>query len=247
MNPLSLLNPATLLLLGILVLFCSLLFVYFENKAREQNHKISSMLSLVSSLTEEVQTIRRYINSSAGGTKQQVTKVKDEELISVSDDETYDEELEDDSCAEESCDDDDSCDDEESCDDEDSCDDSVNVIEIGDNIKILTLLQPIEIVSDNEGDNEGDNDGDVEVVGEDEDEGSVFEVNELLDDLDSVSSKEPDIQMFDLKTIHLEESAIVDYKKLSIGKLRSIVTEKGLAADSSKLKKQEILKLLGVE
>jgi hypothetical protein len=35
--------------------------------------------------------------------------------------------------------------------------------------------------------------------------------------------------------------------ELTLPKLRNIVTEKGLSKDSSKLKKQELLKLLGVE
>jgi hypothetical protein len=37
---------------------------------------------------------------------------------------------------------------------------------------------------------------------------------------------------------------VMDYKKLSLNKLKSIVVEKGLVADSSKLKKHELLKLL---
>jgi hypothetical protein len=46
--------------------------------------------------------------------------------------------------------------------------------------------------------------------------------------------------------INLEESnnESQDYKKLSLTKLRSIVAEKGLSADTSKLKKQDLLKLL---
>ena len=64
MNPLSLFNSTSLLFLGVLVLVSALLFIYFENKAKEQNHKISSMLSLVSSLTEEVHSIRRHIQST---------------------------------------------------------------------------------------------------------------------------------------------------------------------------------------
>ena len=38
-----------------------------------------------------------------------------------------------------------------------------------------------------------------------------------------------------------------DYKKMSINKLREVVVSKGLIADASKLKKQDILKLLGDE
>ncbi len=55
----------------------------------------------------------------------------------------------------------------------------------------------------------------------------------------------------DLKTIslNLEESPSdsLDYKKLSLPKLRSIVSEKRLSTDPSKLKKNELLKLLGIE
>lgn len=38
-----------------------------------------------------------------------------------------------------------------------------------------------------------------------------------------------------------------DYKKLSINKLRDIVIEKGIVVDASKLKKNDILKMLGAE
>ena len=37
----------------------------------------------------------------------------------------------------------------------------------------------------------------------------------------------------------------IDYKKFTLSKLRSTVVEKGLVQDSSKLKKNELLKLLG--
>ena len=56
----------------------------------------------------------------------------------------------------------------------------------------------------------------------------------------------------DLKSINitLEETKTeqsVDYKKMALPKLRSVVAEKGLSSDSSKLKKNELLKLLGIE
>ena len=59
------------------------------------------------------------------------------------------------------------------------------------------------------------------------------------------------ISTSDLKKINitLEEtnSESLDYKKLPLPKLRNIVAEKGLTLDTSKLKKHELLKLLGVE
>jgi hypothetical protein len=39
----------------------------------------------------------------------------------------------------------------------------------------------------------------------------------------------------------------VDYKKMSINKLREVAVEKGIVVDASKLKKNDILKLLGAE
>ena len=58
----DLFNPTFLMFLGILVLVVALLVVYFETKFREQNHKISSMLSLVSSLAEEVNGSKMIIH-----------------------------------------------------------------------------------------------------------------------------------------------------------------------------------------
>ena len=58
----DLFNPTFLIFLGILVLVVALLVVYFETKFREQNHKISSMLSLVSSLAEEVNGTKMVIH-----------------------------------------------------------------------------------------------------------------------------------------------------------------------------------------
>jgi hypothetical protein len=56
------------------------------------------------------------------------------------------------------------------------------------------------------------------------------------------------ISATDLKTININLDEIhadsIDYKKLPLPKLRSIVTDKGLADDASKLKKPELLKLL---
>jgi hypothetical protein len=90
------------------------------------------------------------------------------------------------------------------------------------------------------------------------------ELDDELSEVQSLSSKssklsnkleetiqEPLNISADLKTIsiNLEDthSDSLDYKKLSLPKLRSIVSEKGLASDTSKLKKNELLKMLGAE
>jgi hypothetical protein len=258
MNPFSLFNSSSLLFLGVLILVCALLFVYFENKAREQNHKISSMLSLVSSLTEEVHSIRRHIMQGGSVIKQNTVhyenNTNDEDLVSVSDDDENDDDDDDEQDDYDEDDDEQDEDDDEEDDDDDEQDDDEdkfdimeeigqNVIEIGDNVKVLTLLQPIELVSDGEDEDVSDNEEfDVDELGTSDEEGEDQTKNLSVD-----KSETQDVKIFDLKSIHLEEPPIVDYKKLSVGKLKTVVAEKGLAPETSKMKKHELLKLLGVD
>jgi len=260
----DLFNPTFLMFLGILVLVVALLVVYFETKFREQNHKISSMLSLVSSLAEEVNGSKMIIhqltmnhqphNQQFFQQHQQPNLekriVQNDNLILVSDDEedasevdaseVDDSDSDSDAASEVSID--------ESVDDDDS---DNSVIEIGDSannndVKVLKL----NISEDNESDVD-------EASLEDLDEMDELEGLEDLDDssTSSVSIKEEkndNIKSMDLKSINitLEETKPeqpLDYRKMALPKLRSVVAEKGLSSDSSKLKKNELLKLLGVE
>ena len=259
----DLFNPTFLMFLGILVLVVALMVVYFESKMRDQNHKIASMLSLVSTLAEDVNGVKMGLNQLAvtrmGGSfpqnfeqpleKSRVPFNQETKLIEVSDGEDDD-------------------------DDDDDYDDDIDE----------------EIDIDEDDDNESDEESNHDVVKvfkidmnsqnqyEDSLSGNNLELDDLdeeLDELDdelsevqSLSSKssklsnkleetvygetlqEP-LNISDLKTIsiNLEDPHpdSLDYKKLSLPKLRSIVSEKGLATDASKLKKNELLKLLGAE
>ena len=99
-------NPTLLIFLGITLLIIALLIVYFEGKMREQNHKISSMLSLVSSLAEETNMIKFHLNHANMNVYQAQNNSLnsipftqginlEEKLIHVSDDEDDDEDEED--------------------------------------------------------------------------------------------------------------------------------------------------------
>jgi hypothetical protein len=76
-----------------------------------------------------------------------------------------------------------------------------------------------------------------------------FDDNESIDFNDITTQDNSDIKVsnFDLKSIlidsTLEEKEEPNYKKLSANKLKSIALEKGLIKASSKLNKQELLKL----
>ena len=249
----DLFNPTFLMFLGILVLVVALLVVYFETKFRDQNHKISSMLSLVSSLAEEVNGSKMIIHQLTMNQQPQNQQffqyeqpnlekriVQNDNLILVSDDEE-DSEADDsdsDAASEISID--------ESVDDDDDDDSDNSVIELGNNndVKVLKLN-----ISEHKDDSSASGD-------------DLEEMDDLddLDDLDdsstsSVSIKEEkndNIKSMDLKSINitLEETKPeqpLDYRKMALPKLRSVVAEKGLSSDSSKLKKNELFKLLGVE
>ena len=58
----DLFNPTFLIILGILLLVAALLVIYVESKMRDQNHKIASMLSLVSTLAEDMNGIKMGFN-----------------------------------------------------------------------------------------------------------------------------------------------------------------------------------------
>jgi hypothetical protein len=96
----DLFNPTFLMFLGILVLVVALLVVYFESKIREQNHIINSMLSLVSTLADDMNNIKIGINHlSIRGGQQPEIPIRENlgiseinKLIEVSDDEEEEEE-----------------------------------------------------------------------------------------------------------------------------------------------------------
>ena len=260
----DLFNPSFLMFLGILVLVVALLVVYFESKMREQNHKIASMLSLVSTLAEDINGIKYGLNqlsvASVNNTpnlytadfSENVRPLEDSfyveqnnTLINVSDDDSDDE----------------SDDISDNVSDTDSDDDNNN-----EDIKVLKLtinkefdendnLEEIEYLDDNLSISQSDsseinNDIDTTILDYeeeklDEEEEKPVHQEEKLVLVEENTNLEPEFKKIN---INLEETIEnQDYKKLSLNKLRSIVTEKGLSSDPSKLKKPELLKLLEVE
>ena len=286
-------NPSFFMCLGILVLLSALIVVYFESKMREQNHKIASMLSLVSSLAEEQNNLRMEVfrmvstgqtnsvnnfpinnfpvNSFPLNNSHFINKNDSNDLINVSDDE-HDNDSDDDDDDDDNDEDDDDNDDDDDDDDDDLEDNEV--IEIGDNdIKVLKIN-----INNKESNEDQDNEfnieqiDDLEELGEndDDEESSINDLNDIDDDSscsvvdlkeetkhdEIVFEKESklDLSEVDFKKISISgldkdanDNETMDYKKLSLNKLKSLVVEKGLTKDSSKLKKNELLNLLGVK
>jgi hypothetical protein len=266
----DLFNPTFLMFLGILVLVVALLVVYFETKFREQNHKISSMLSLVSALAEEVNGSKMIIHQLTMNHQPQNQQffeqpnlekriVQNDNLILVSDDEEDSDVSEAEDSDEEEDDSDSDAASEVSIDENELDYDDDSVIELGESndVKVLKLN-----INNDKDDSDSEDDLSEASLDDLDNLDDLDDLDDLedLEDLDdsstsSVSIKEEkndNIKSMDLKSINitLEETKPeqpLDYKKIALPKLRSIVTEKGLSSDSSKLKKNELLKLLGVE
>jgi hypothetical protein len=250
----DLFNPTFLMFLGILVLVVALIVVYFESKMREQNHKINSMFSIVSTLAEDMTGMKMGINQIAGTQflqpanertfYQPLEEKRDNTLITVSDDEEDDEE---DSIVEEGSVDSISINNIEDVDVDVDVDDDLDELsdnELSDQEQIKVFKLNISKEEKDEEDADYEEESDMEELHSDND----------LDDLEETTPIDPvsKIDTSELKTIsiNLEEPVEkIDYKKLQLPKLKSIVVEKGLASssDASKLKKAELLKLLGIE
>ena len=259
-----------LLSLGISLILIGFVGVFFYQKITEQNHKISSMVDLISTMAEEMNYIRSRLQSGgavntlpSNPVAQQIPLINSQpvqDLINVSDNEDDSEdEDEDDEESDDESDADDDEDDEEDSDDEEE-QENVRVINISD-----SLLHSVEESGDVEEipseDNDDMNDSSEDEYDLDDDKSSVtseeehkevevIKLNEIMEDPQEFEPESLlDIDASLLKSIHMTfpSDENIDYKKLSLNKLRQIVSDKNLSSDSSKLKKQDLLKLLGVE
>jgi hypothetical protein len=271
MSLVDLFNPSFLMFLGILVLVVALLVVYFESKFREQNHKIASMLSIVSSVAEELNNMRGAINLVGGSinndnspniielnssfnsnSNNNFEQIKRMDLIEVSDDEEDEEDLEEEDLEEEDSVEEDSVEEDDLEEDDLEEDDLEADLDEVKDIKVLKLsVSGTNINLDINHDEIDDLHNDEEIDDLHNDEEIDFDDNESIVSIDATSIHDIKIANFDLKSIsfdtNLEEKSQLnssEYKKLSANKLKNIAIEKGLTNKSSKLSKQELLSLL---
>ena len=254
-------NPSFFMFLGILVLVAALLVVYFESKMREQNHKMTSMLALITCVADEMNSIKILLDNqpNIGGTQVNPSGLETNihiiktNLITVSDDSDTDSE----NSTDENSDSD--SDSESNSEDVEDVENFKEIIELGEynDVKVFKLsVFNINDIDENKNENSFDDLNDLEGIEEDDNYVSEHSLSVSSDDEDNEfknNNDEIDISNLNLKSINisnLEEvknSDNIDYKKFTISKLRSIVVEKELVTDSSKLKKPELLKLLGAE
>ena len=259
----DLFNPTFFMFLGILILIVAVLVVYFETKMRDQNHKIASMLSLVSTLAEDMNGVKMGLNHLAirGGHNQDIHLREnlgnnfENNLIEVSDEEESDngetdnEEADNEEAENEESDNEDS--DNKDSDNEDSDnEESDNEETDNEEIKVIKLqVSNEDLIEDDDSYEEANFEIDDKFKTDDNN------FQEVLEDILKFPNSEIEKNIpssSDLKKISINLGEVheenIDYKKLQLPKLRSIVVEKGLISNSEsiKLKKPELLKLLGV-
>jgi len=272
----ELFNPTFFFFLGTLLLSISLFAMYYESKFREQNHKFNSMLSLISSLAEEVNSIKFGLNhlSTTGGGQpvmppnfipfpQNLEEFKlKSKLIEVSDDDEddSDDDEEDDSDDNDDEEDDSDADEEDKDESDDDADDD-DIIDLNantneDNIINISENHDIKILKMDLDNNEIECE-DISLEANDLDD-SFSEVDDTLEETlaKPIIAQQTTIDLNDIKKINImdleevksiSDSNNIDYKKLPIQKLRSLVVERNLTQDASKMKKSELLKLFGEE
>jgi hypothetical protein len=252
-------TPSFAFSLAICLLLTGLIAVYFTQKIAEQNHKMTSMLELVSTLANEVNMMRGHIFSQpqmvGGGLQQFPVNLNDAntninantnaneleasniKLISVSDGESDDDESDDN-------DDDDDDEDDESGDDDESDTDG------NDDDAVCKYNNIDDVDSDVEDVEENGQSFAPKLISIKNDDLNVLNFEELCiveeTDIDALEASLPDsleqTESSSVKNIDV----VLDYKKASLGKLKSVVVEKGLIDEkgAAKLKKPELLKLL---
>lgn len=212
--------------LGISLLLIGLISIYFNNKIMEQEHKLSAMFEIVTTMADQLHFLRTSRGGGGVSSMQEQPSSSTEpvvleqsefnccptnympfsntnpNLISVSDGEE---------CVEEDTDDEASSDSSSESSNESNTED-IDFEEIEEEeTKEIKEPKEIKVIK-------MDNFDDLKMI-------DISELNELTED----------------KKVE-DESNETDYKKMSLGKLREIVSKKGI--DASKLKKNELLKLL---
>jgi hypothetical protein len=280
----DLFSTSFLFSIAIIIILIGGIFAYVSYRMSEQDHKLTSMVNLVSILAQDLRFVKSKLvsledtNNSNNSNNSNNIQYSSEmmagqapDLISVSDggEDEYEDEDEDENEENNENDDDDST--YVSDNDDDDDDDEEQLEDSKEQIKLLNLSLANEHI---------DNDSPIEdLIGDFEEEDSHHKEDIKTIHLETpINFEETEIPMplesdqtdlkisgddlfnltngsFDLKNVTISDlgegedvhSSKSEYKKMSLNKLREVVVSKGVIGDASKLKKNDILKLLGDE
>jgi hypothetical protein len=228
--------------LGFTLLLIIGITIFLIRRMNNQNQKFSSIIGVVTTMADELNKIKSFISNGFTSKPSDVKEIHlQNNLIHVSEDEDEEEEEDDD-------DEDENDDDEEDEDDDDEDDDDEDDDVIKDNIIINEKIDDIKYIQIDakEDFNSIDisNEENIIVQGSVKEE-IPQEVTIQEDTIQEDTIQEDTIQEDTISADTIQEK--IDYKKLTLQKLRSIVSKKRLVDDSSKMKKNELLQLLEKE
>lgn len=283
----TLLHPLSIFL-GVLLVFIGIISYYFNNKIKEQNLKIESIASVVSTMALEMRNIHgsgilntpqnsndKYINLNTTNLNNEIENnhslinVSDNEENNCSEDESQESyESESDGYQTDSSDESNESTNEDNNESDDDDDNKENKkilqqeyshVNIAENIIVLKIDSPFlnnEELHNIEDDSHNRDVLDIENITQNKDnikfelkEEPLIEnvelINVIMEDVGESHKVYQDNTLVDLNNIEfLTKPFEVDYKKMTLVKLKEIALEKGLIDENSKLKKQELLKLL---
>jgi hypothetical protein len=248
-------NIAIFILIG-----CILAYVNY--KMTEQDHKLNSMIGLISTMAEEMHFFRSKLHNNNNNNMNDVPATDKfqfasqllggSELIEVSDNE-YEEDLDEEDLDEDDLDEEDLDEedlDEDDLDEDDLDEDDLDEDDLDENemiqLSLENLNEPLEntdIVDLEDINNDFEQNKSIKTIHLEQ----TFDLEETnLISLNDNEIKEDNNFLKNINTNDLDEDSKTDYKKMSVNKLREIAINKGFA-DTSKLKKNDILKMLGEE
>jgi hypothetical protein len=275
----DLLSTSFLFSVAIIVILIGAIFAYVSYRMSEQDHKISSMLGLISTMAEELQFFRNKLSKNSNSSLNTdevnveasnshildpnnllnlVTLSNNTQLISVSDDEELEEsDEEDDEETDDEETDDEETDDEETDDEEDLEDleeqDLQEESDLGTELnleEVVDLDVSEQLLENNELDDNltvNANSNNIKSIHLEDPIELNYNINNEFKNIDPSD----ELLSSDLKSISIsdleETNKKLEYKKMSLNELKKVVLNKGIVPDASKLKKNELLKLLGDE
>ena len=237
----SLFTPTFFLFLALLLLVSGFLLFYMDMKLREQNQKIKAVADLATTIAQSLKG--GNVNNTQDLNTKEIHNKENIELIEVSDDDD-DDDADDDDDDDADDDDDDDDDDEVECDTDDECDvdddeekrENKSSIEVEDIKHVFLSKEDVSVLEEC-----------TALESQESPESEPQECPAEQELTEALIHHSPAEQ--ELDTFKIVLSSDLDYKKMTITKLRQLVSEKALASssDASKLKKPELIKLLEAE
>lgn len=239
-------NNGFLINLAVSLLIALITLLYFRQQLATIDHKVNSMFSLMTSMTQELNSLSRLnLSENENETPQNSSGGQ---LINVSEGEEEEDESEDESS------------DDESGNEENSVDllenNDIKTFNMGSELTGSSDIKVIDMNNDEDDEDESsyDSSNDVELknlVTDLMEQTIELNDNSLDEELEPIELPIETLGEEDVVTLENENTVKsldvpIDYSKMSVKALKDIVSSKNLASNISKMKKQELIDLLSL-